>query len=696
MGDRNSIFASLPKPISRRCRRAALCAKNTSRKRDRGDIMRAGPTLYAMLTALMLVVPPFSPASAAGRIEWRLENPFRLFKKPEHTELHRQVFDELTADERRAPILAAERKLADRFGGRGWAEKIFNDTCYNQNDDRYNDCQDYVLPQSHRIVATLNSQDRSWNPFQPDAASEIACVWQLEAGGKILARDTAPCDQPVKFDVPYPDGARLEISRGGIQVAAPTEIKIRDVLVLGMGDSFGAGEGNPDHPVTLEDRRSYDYGEVDIAASGLRQRLDGYPSRQGKWGALNGPQFRKERARWWDRECHRSLYSHQLRAALQLAVEDPQRAITFLSFSCSGAEIAQGILLPTPVRECTAGESFSVPAQISAASQELCRWVTPDAPMPAAIINRMPELRSIAEAEMRVTRCEVVSEGGARLPALKRPIDLVLLSVGGNDVGFVPLVSDSILSDGSIYRTLGRQMDSVYGVERARTRLEIVKQRFNGLKFSLELLLGVGVGEGGERKVILTGYPNMGYGPDGMSACSGSKGLEVFPPFALDAAKVGKAEEFSTELNQHLAGFAGESWTYVDGFRNDFRVHGLCATSGDSPAETLGFPRLKAGAWTPYKPSAYPAYASRQRWFRTPNDAFLTSNMHAEKVSSFGANCSGLYTGALKALARRQWLPFQVFLAATYGGAFHPTAEGQARIADDVAEAARTMLLRTY
>jgi hypothetical protein len=406
---------------------------------------------------------------------------------------------------------------------------------------------------------------------------------------------------------------------------------------------------------------------------------------------LNGPDFRKERARWWDLECHRSLYSHQLRTALQLAVEDPKRAITFISYSCGGSEITDGVLLRAPVRECTPGENFLVPSQISSLSETLCKSVTRGSAMPAAILERMPELRSRSEKDMRVTRCETMQSEAGRGPALKRPVDLVLLSVGGNDIGFVPLVSDSLLSEQSIYRTLGRHLNSVYGVDHARTRLELVKRRFEGLRFSLEAFLGVR-STSSDRKVILTGYPNMGYDSDGVSACSGTRGMDVFPPFQLDAAKVGKAEAFTTELNKSLAGFAGRDWAYVDGFRSDFLSHGLCATSGNSPAETLTFPRLKGPQWTPYKPSLYPAYASRKRWFRTPNDAFLISNMHADNISSFGSNCSGLYTGAIKAIAKRYWTPFQVFLGSTYGGAFHPTAEGQARIADEVVETARTIL----
>ena len=43
------------------------------------------------------------------------------------------------------------------------------------------------------------------------------------------------------------------------------------------------------------------------------------PARVGDWKAIGDKAFIEENARWLDQACHRSLYSHQLRAALQLA-----------------------------------------------------------------------------------------------------------------------------------------------------------------------------------------------------------------------------------------------------------------------------------------------------------------------------------------------------------------------------------------
>jgi hypothetical protein len=630
-----------------------------------------------------------SAAEAAGRIDWRLENSFRLFKNPKHTELHKQIYEALSGFDQHTPVLAAERALEERFGGRGWANEVFNETCYNQDADRYTACEDYILPKSHRILASYRASQDFWDVFGGERSSSEGCSWRLDSSsGEALARKIAPCTAQVAFDIPYPGGARLSVSRGSAGADALVEIKVRDLLVLGMGDSFGAGEGNPDHPAEFSDSRSHDYGSLEIAETRQTVRLDGYPARVGNWSSLSSAGFNQERARWWDKECHRSLYSHQLRAALQLAIENPQRAVTFLSYSCAGAEILDGIFLRAQVRECTAGEPFSVPGQISSVALELCQSVTKNAPMPAAVIQRIPELRKLSEQNLRLNRCTTTTRNGVKVAALKRPIDLVFLSVGGNDVGFTQLVADSILSEASIYRRLGKTMNYVFGVETARSRLELLKKRLDGLKFALELFFDLGP----DTKVIMTGYPNMGYDADGMSACTGTKGMEVFPPFRLDASKVGQAEAFTTQLNQSLARFAGRNWTYVDGFRDEFRSHGLCTIDSSDPAKSLAFPRLKDGAWTPYKPASYAPYASRQRWFRTPNDAFMTTHLHAQAVANFGSNCSSLFTGALRTLAQRHWSPFQLFIASTYGGAFHPTAEGQARIADEVVRAARAGL----
>jgi hypothetical protein len=99
-------------------------------------------------------------------------------------------------------------------------------------------------------------------------------------------------------------------------------------------------------------------------------------------------------------------------------------------------------------------------------------------------------------------------------------------------------------------------------------------------------------------------------------------------------------------------------------------------------ADELRIPRKGNGEWEPFTPSNWRAYAPRQRLFRTPNDAFMTGNFHvAQSVMQKVLNAQGY-----------AWI--QLLLASVYSGAFHPSAEGQAVIADAVVDKARAVLAK--
>ena len=79
---------------------------------------------------IVVFVAGFYVARAESpRIEWEVLNPFRLFLDPADTAVHRAVWSNLSERERRSPVLAAERHLAE---GRvdGWAAGIFAKTCW--------------------------------------------------------------------------------------------------------------------------------------------------------------------------------------------------------------------------------------------------------------------------------------------------------------------------------------------------------------------------------------------------------------------------------------------------------------------------------------------------------------------------------------------------------------------------------------
>ena len=266
-----------------------------------------------------------------------------------------------------------------------------------------------------------------------------------------------------------------------------------------------------------------------------------------------------------------------------------------------------------------------------------------------------------------------------------RKIDLLLLSVGGNDVGFARLVANAVLADDTNLRLLGGWFGQVHGARQADAALEVLDDRYKSLNRAFHNILHVPWNE--NDRIVLTAYPAMALLEDGRAVCpDGSSGMEVVSEFRLSAAKARESQLAADKLHRVMRTSAREhGWTFVERHRDQFLGRGICAGWSEnalSSVDDLRIPRRINGDWEPYNPADFQAYASRQRWFRTPNDAFMTGNFHA---------AAGMVQNTLK-LQSIQW--FQLLLAATYSGAFHPTAEGQAAIADAVVERARAVLAK--
>ena len=188
--------------------------------------------------------------------------------------------------------------------------------------------------------------------------------------------------------------------------------------------------------------------------------LTGYPARVGPWKQIGDKNFIEENARWSDQACHRSLYSHQLRAALQLGIEDPHRAVTYVGVACSGSEVTFGLFL-----RYTGNEWVPNPpdlSQISAIASAQCglhEAPMQDLPEAYHMNGTIPEL----QGGLVLRKCD---------PINARKIDLMFVSVGGNDVGFSRLLANSVLSDESILRSLGGWFGQVHGLTEASAQLD--------------------------------------------------------------------------------------------------------------------------------------------------------------------------------------------------------------------------------
>ena len=608
-----------------------------------------------------------SPADTAiapaqpPEIVWRVENSFRFFNDPKETEVHRATYMALSEEERATPVLSAERALAKRLED-GWAVTQFKKTCWNDGKNRY-ECPDacsYINPKSHRVVAELK------HAADPNAE----CTWLTAPRGGKSNRGVVvkkPCGEPVTFEAPYPGGMGLTVEADGRE-AGSADVKVRDILIAGLGDSFGSGEGNPDMAVRFSRERAADYGKVEKYPD-----LGGYPARVGSWQLIGDKAFIDESARWLDLACHRSLYSHQIRAALQIAVEDPHRAVTLVDVACSGAEVTTGLFLrykgnewvPTPPEL----------SQISALAEAQCG--AKEAPMkdlPEAyhIGGAIPEL----QGGLVLRKCEKDDA---------RKIDLLFVSIGGNDIGFARLVANAVLADQSKVKRLGGWFGQVHGDAESKALLDRLDERYKALNRAVHGILHIPWDQ--SDRVILAAYPPLAVLGDGKAICpDGNAGMEVFGDFNLSQVRARESSLLADSLHAVMVkSVKTHGWSFADGHRAAFNGRGLCAGFTDnafSVADDLRLPRKVNGAWAPYNPADYKAYDTRERWFRTPNDAFMTGNFHV----------SGSVILKVLKLQSLSW--FQILLASTYGGAFHPTAEGHAAIADSVADKSRSVLAK--
>lgn len=620
------------------------------------------PSIGAEISTSPVYTPPEGLPAAGidppvARIEWRVQNPFRFFKNASDTEIHRATWLSIDAARRAEPVLAAEQALSARHP-EGWAATMIDDLCWSPSRNRH-DCGDgaaYVAPDKHTVLLKLiGVEDQG-----------VDCTWLTAPLGRSAQRGQSlrqKCTEEAILDIPYPTGARVTVEIGGREVAG-TDVKVIDLLVAAMGDSFGSGEGNPDVPVRFSTERSASYDSKD-------ERLTGLPARVGSWKRIGDAAFNKESARWVDTACHRSLYSHQLRAALQLAVEDPHRAVTFVGLSCSGAEVTWGLFLRYKGNEWVPNPPDL--SQISALADAQCGREPADLiDMPEAyhINGTIPELRG----GLVLKKCK---------REMARKIDLLLVSIGGNDIGFARLVANAVLSDDSTLRQLGGWFGQIHGNMESKALLDRLDERYKALNRAIHGILHLPWSEAD--RVILTAYPPLAVMGDGRRICpDGNAGMDVISDFYLSQTRAKAGSDLADQLQRVMARSAQtHGWSFATTHRNAFVGRGICAGFTDnafSIAEDLRIPRRINGRWEPFSPTDFRAYAMRQRWFRTPNDAFMTGNFHAAG------------SVATRALAFQSLARLQVLLAATYSGAFHPTAEGHAAIADAVVDRARTVL----
>jgi hypothetical protein len=691
-------------------------------------------------------------SSFAADLTWEVENPFRFFKPTKSFALHEAAFNAARGDPSAPPpadiIWRTERHLNDpdckdastpdrcaaTAGKRyqqsrmGWAAQTVGETCYESNGHprRYATVcerkyswgtakEDYALPDAHTVAIRIAPEQLadmtgdciwSWQPRKAPGKTEtrkIACKDKLTIARVPYALDRG--NSGVSVTVKLPDGREL----------ADQEVVVEDLFIVALGDSFASGESNPDKPVQFSADRQMVYDPTLVRESvasrapakgavpnfGLasgddqfdpkvlpRRYMDDeaaerfYPPGSGEFRAA----FDKAAARWLSRDCHRSQYGYPFRVAIELALENRHRSVTLASLTCSGAEVTEGLFLDMEPREGAADiPGGKVRAQLDQLSEILCRGARSQAASYA--------LPTYTAGSTQIS-AQRISKSWCPPQSRKRPIDVVLMSIGGNDVGFGALAAYAMTETiGDLAPIAGLAASRIrFGAQVSRVYLEVLDQRMKAVKEALHDGFGVP-----PSRVIQSSYEPIQYDETGaLCGAQPTLGMDVHPGLKLGRQRLQETADFLRDFlarleciagsksrancPANLATGAGTGFTLVTDHIPEFTKRGLCARDPKRALVdgiAMRMPRKPANGdgFKPYSPAATLIYAHHWRLFRTPNDAFLAANTHREESPLFD-------------ILQPAW-------AGLFSGAIHPTAEAHAIVADHVVRHVRKVVDKT-
>jgi hypothetical protein len=624
--------------------------------------LRFGPNtacvagLLCFCLSTLIIQPAAAQTSPEAQISWEVANRFRLFAE-------QRDFDLQVNSTAGTSILKAEHTLEKTFDGRGWASSVGR-LCYDRATGelprtcvRDNQKESYLKPDTHLIKLKVTL---------PPQFSAAQCTWTIgETPG--LKSFTRPCGETVT-DQRVPDKVTpvhvVANNASGQTIKGDATILAQDFLIAGLGDSIASGEGNPDQPVALPDTgfcftrllggglfylpgRANAMNVVDDCAD--------HPGDREAWD--------KAAAGWLFAACHRSFYSYQMRAALALAVANPNISVSFVPLGCTGATIQHGLLGPQEARE---------------------RPLVGGSPGPRYVQSQLEQLAEYLGVKSTL-----------------RTVDLVFLTIGANDVGFSGLAAD-VLVNGNPERQLVGDMGLITLPNEAEELLkDSLKSDFTKLREKLAPFVGGDLG-----RVVFVSYDEPARHQGGKDCPASRQGFDAHPAFSVNGAELTKVINFvenrlfPTLKNYATCGDGGagcsdttkQRMTFVANHQSAFSDHGFCAGSGSDPEfdrlcfrNGSSFEGPPNGLEKPLTCKGHTAmefrpYAERLRWVRTANDSYFTAMTYPWTAHSLLDNPAYIHDG--------RW----GLTSVVYGGVLHPTAEGHAAMADAALIAANGIL----
>lgn len=455
----------------------------------------------ASSTVAALVLCAIATTTLAQQIDWRLQDANRLYRDGQ---AFRTGYDWVESHAPGDPAIPGAVPTAEEFLKRSLRANDLKDLPDNPSERpsregifRYEKTFWEPLQQSY-------SKDYLRNPAAhgfkgklqlklTDAQPGEMCTWSVTSGASTDSRVSAcgelsgPLQVALKTSSgpqTMPSKVTVATSAGRAQVA---EVHPRHIIILGFGDSYSSGEGSPDRPAAWKDVKEPD----DFSTF--------WASPADRW--LERP------ARWWDRNCHRSLYSWQALAANRLVADQHSRtAVSFVGFACSGDEVLDGLLNPRVNPPYGGSKVYSGQGE----SQDERRT------LPMSQMNNA--VHALCLNEPGPGQSHIVSNRTIYVlscPNSLRP-DVILLGIGGNDIGFSKVIVDMFLpreARGSgVKKALSQKaLNAVRVLAQARAPAQAEKEAraLPSLYQDVnDVLTKTWKLPEGERRVIFANYPN--------------------------------------------------------------------------------------------------------------------------------------------------------------------------------------------
>lgn len=602
--------------------------------------------------------------SADASIEWEVLNRYRLFDYQNDNQLRSPgdsaaIFRRITGGPNESTWQTPEK----------WFEKIaamespvgHHHGPWSEASGKYR--KDFVeLPDkvALRAAVKLDGLDLRWNDQE--------CVWLING----VTVDKQLCGKSFEREDFPSSGGTVSVKHANTEIAS-VFVKPKLIIILGLGDSYAAGEGAPDVP-TVWHRHPY-------------------PSNWPPNGKEDVGDYVKTGARWWSNRCDRSFRSYQSLIALYRATTEKHSVVSFVHLACSGAEIVDGLLSPQRFPPGHQVEGCVPPRdRADEDSKEECDVQYSQL---HAAVDLLCQTRSESLSKEKIEEIRQPLKGLKHGPTQwkwttdlitcpqLRQVDQVLLSIGGNDIGFSGIIAWALLPAQTRLKVfpfnhLGQwvvnmaqkegqaippyaRADKKEAAMSAHERITELPKRYEALSSALRIILG-----GSSQKIVLNQYPNPLYEVkdrfcDDVAYSEENNAWEATRILLPKRFQIGKWQVNLTRgeaedivrydiagLNKTIAEAATKFEWKVAPLEDDMIGHGWCVGR-----DVKLIPFGEVDQWN--------SYALNERYIRTSNDSFLSQWPDKDRENGFN-------------------------------GTFHPNAQGYAAIAKGVLKASRKSL----